>query len=259
VCTVLRIDAAAGSHVGCVRHKNEDSFAAVPELGLFVVADGMGGHAGGEVASRLAVDTLRAWFAEGDDPDETWPRADSSWDRHEMRLLVGIRRANEAVYNAARRDCELRDMGTTLVAALIRDGRVYLAHVGDSRIYRVRGGAIERLTRDHTVGETATRQGISMGEIDHRIAEMLDRSIGTAPRVEVEMRSENMEPGDVLLLCTDGLWAPVSEEEIAATLAWPSRPEVIVAGLIGRALEHGGPDNVTCVVVRAAGQPERLR
>jgi serine/threonine protein phosphatase PrpC len=250
VCTALRIEAAAGTHVGCIRPKNEDSFAAVPELGLFMVADGIGGHAGGEIASRLAMDTLRAWFAEGDDPDETWPRADASWDRDEMRLLVGIRRANEAVYNAARRDRELRDMGTTIVAALIHDARAYLAHVGDSRIYRLRGGTMERLTRDHTVGEDAMRQGVIIEELDDRIADMLTRSIGTEPRVEVEMRVDILEPGDVLLLRSDGLWAPVPEEEIATTLAWPSRPEVIVAGLIGRALERGGPDNVTCVVVR---------
>jgi serine/threonine protein phosphatase PrpC len=167
-----------------------------------------------------------------------------------MRLAVGVRRANEAVHQAARRDRELRDMGTTLVAALIRDGRAYLAHVGDSRAYRLRGGALERLTCDHTMREAARRSGVAIDSIDDSIADMLERSIGTEPRVDVETRVEALAAGDVLLLCTDGLWAPVPEEHIAATLAWPCRPDVIVAGLIGCALERGGPDNVTCVVVR---------
>jgi serine/threonine protein phosphatase PrpC len=239
-----------------MRPNNEDSFAVLPEIGLFLVADGIGGHAGGEVASRMAVDTVRDWFAEGDDPDETWPRADATWDRNEMRLVVGVRRANEAVHQAARRDYELRDMGTTLVAALIRDGRAYLAHVGDSRIYRLRGGAIERLTCDHTMREAARRQGIAIDTVHDSIADMLERSIGTEPRVDVETRVEALAAGDVLLLCTDGLWAVVPDEDIAATLEWHCRPEVIVAGLIGRALERGGPDNVTCVVVTFARRRE---
>jgi serine/threonine protein phosphatase PrpC len=250
VCPTLRIEAAAGSHVGCTRPNNEDSFAVLPDIGLFVVADGIGGHAGGEVASRIAVDTLRAWFEEDDGPEATWPCAGAAWDRNEMRLVVGVRRANEAVYNAARRDRELRDMGTTLVAALIRDGRAYLAHVGDSRAYRLRGGAMDRLTCDHTIREAARRQGVVLDSIDDSIADMLERSIGTEPRVDVETRVEALAPGDVLLLCTDGLWAPVPEEHIAATLAWHCRPDMIVAGLIRRALERGGPDNATCVVVR---------
>jgi serine/threonine protein phosphatase PrpC len=244
------MEAAAGTHTGCVRPNNEDSFVAVPKIGLFVVADGIGGHTGGEIASRLAVDTLRAWFEEDDDSDETWPPTDASWDRHEMRLVVGIRRANEAVHEAAGRDRELRDMGTTLVAALMRDRRAYLAHVGDSRVYRLRGGAIERLTCDHTIREAARRQGVAIESVDNSIADMLERSIGTEPRVDVETRVEALSAGDVLLLCTDGLWAPVLEEHIAAALGWPSRPEAIVAGLIGRALERGAPDNVTCIVIR---------
>jgi serine/threonine protein phosphatase PrpC len=167
-----------------------------------------------------------------------------------MRLAVGLRRANEAVHQAARRERELRDMGTTLAAALIREDRAYLAHVGDSRVYRLRGGALERLTCDHTMREAARRQGIAIDTVHDSIADMLERSIGTEPRVDVETRVEPLAAGDVLLLCTDGLWAPVPEEHIAATLAWPCGPDVIVAGLIGHALERGGPDNVTCVVVR---------
>lgn len=252
VGATLRIEVAAGSHVGHVRRKNDDSFAALPELGLFMVADGIGGRPGGEVASRMVVEAVRAYL-EQDDPEETWPYAsDRSKDREEVQLVQALRGANNAIFEAAVRTPGLRGMGTTCSCALIRGDRAYLAHVGDSRIYRLRGERLERLTDDHSVLAEARRQGARVDDdADARLAGVLLRSVGTDRRVDVDTRVERVQAGDVLLLCSDGLWEPVREDALQATLSWSSRPEVIVEGLIGRALERGAPDNVTCVVVRA--------
>jgi len=227
---MLHIDAAAGTHVGCIRTNNEDSFASLPELGLFMVADGIGGRPGGEVASRMAVEAVRAYYQQ-EDPEQTWPYGfDRSQDRDEAALVQALRRANAAIFEKAVRESTLRGMGTTFAGALVRGGRVYLAHVGDSRIYRFRKGASAR---------------------------MILRAVGTSRRVDVETRSESVRPGDTLLVCSDGLWEAVPDDAIAATLTWPGRAEVIVSGLIGRALERRARDNVTCVVVRfgEAGAP----
>lgn len=250
MCSAICIDVAADTHVGLVRPNNEDSFAAVPELGLFMVADGMGGRPGGEVASRLAIDTVRACF-EQDDPERTWPYArDLTKDRAEVLFAEAVRRANTAVFQKGVLTPTLRGMGTTFAGALVRGPRLYLAHVGDSRVYRFRRGELERLTCDHSVAGDAQRLGVILDDIDPRIAGRLERAVGTHARVDVETRVEFIEPGDTLLLCSDGLWQPVHESVISVMLAWCSRPSAIVAGLIGYALERGGPDNVTCVVVR---------
>ena len=248
-----RLEAAGGSHVGCVRKRNEDSYAVLPELGLLMVADGIGGRPGGEVASRMVVDAVRACFEE-DDPDETWPWAfDGTKDRDEARLVLSLRRANREILAAGRR-AGMGGMGTTFAGVLVAAGGAYIAHAGDSRVYRLRGERLEALTRDHTVLEELLRQGSpsleALGGIDEAIACRITRALGTEPSVDVETRVEAVEAGDVLLVCSDGLWGPVPADEIATTLAWSVSPQGIVAGLMGRALEHGGSDNVTCVVVR---------
>jgi serine/threonine protein phosphatase PrpC len=188
----------------------------------------------------------------------TWPYGfDRSQDRNEAALVQALRRANAAIFENAVRESTLRGMGTTFAGALVRGGRAYLAHVGDSRIYRFRKGAIERLTRDHSVIEAARRPGVILDDLDNPSARMILRAVGTSRRVDVETRSESVRPGDTLLVCSDGLWEAVPDDAIAATLTWPGRAEVIVSGLIGRALERRARDNVTCVVVRfgEAGAP----
>ncbi|MCC6552681.1 MAG: serine/threonine-protein phosphatase [Polyangiaceae bacterium] len=254
VASPLRIEAAGGSHVGEVRANNEDSFAVLPEIGLFMVADGIGGQAAGEIASRMAVDIVRSCIEE-DDPDETWPyERNMEADRDEARLVWSLRRANREIEAEGRRIAGKRGRGSTFAGALVSGERVDLAHVGDSRIYRLRRGRLAALTRDHTVLEELLRQqaGADPGACDlaPEIACRLTRALGIDRAVDVETRVEAAEAGDVLLLCSDGLWGPVDEDEIAATLAWSASIPAVVAGLIGRALEHGGPDNVTCVVVR---------
>ena len=251
-----RLEAAGGSHVGCVRKRNEDSYAVVPELGLLMVADGIGGRPGGEVASRMAIEIVRGCVEE-DDPDETWPWAfDGTKDRNEARLVLSLRRANREILVAGRRG-GMGGMGTTFAGVLVAAGKAYVAHAGDSRVYRLRGERLETLTRDHTVLEELLRQSSvdagDVAELEPGIACRLTRALGTEPSVDVETRVEAVEAGDVLLVCSDGLWGSVPADDIAATLAWSARPQGIVAGLIGRALEQGGPDNVTCVVGRFGG------
>jgi serine/threonine protein phosphatase PrpC len=253
--SALRLEAAAGSHVGCVRGKNEDSYATLPEVGAFVVADGMGGKPGGEIASRMAVDLVRGCL-DRDDPEETWPcgLSGKATDRDEARLILGVRAANRAIFELGRRELSLRGMGTTFAGMLVSGDGATLAHVGDSRIYRFRHGKLEQLTRDHTVIEMARHLRVELDASEDLIPDALVRAVGTERTVDVETRRERIERGDTFLLCSDGLWGPVPKEDIAATLAWRSRPEAIVARLIGRAIERGGPDNVTCVVVRFGGE-----
>jgi serine/threonine protein phosphatase PrpC len=254
--SAVRLEAAGGSHVGCVRRRNEDCFAAVPELGLFVVADGIGGKPGGEIASGMAVEVVRACIEE-DDPEETRPCGHGRvGDRDEQRFIFGLRKANRAIFTAGR-VVERRGMGTTFAGVLVSGGGAYIAHVGDSRVYRYRCGRLERLTRDHTVLEDLLRDGgariESLDPLDEEIACRITRALGTDPTVDVEMRVEAVELGDTFLLCTDGLWAPVPDGEIADILGWSCSLAGKIAGLIARALEQGGPDNVTCVVAQVEG------
>jgi serine/threonine protein phosphatase PrpC len=253
----LHIEAVADSHVGCVRVRNEDSFASLPELGLFMVADGLGGRPAGDVASRMVVEIVCKCF-EHIDPDDTWPYGLSgrSGERDEARLVLSIQKANREIFERSRNVLAGRGMGTTFAGVLVSGENAILAHVGDSRVYRFRGGELEQLTRDHSVSEMVRQHGFTLDAFDGAPPGAIVRAVGTDSTVEVETACTGIEGGDLFLLCSDGLWGPVPEDEIAATLASTSRPEVMLAGLIERAHEHGGPDNVTCVLVRF-GEPRR--
>src|SRR5262249_25701940 len=155
---------------------------------------------------------------EEDDPDDTWPyAAGRATDRDEARLAWSLRRANREIFAAGRRDVEKRGMGTTFAGVLVGAAGAYIAHVGDSRVYRYRGRRLERLTRDHTVLEDLLREGSpsveELGGLDEEIAYRITRALGTDPAVDVATRVEAIQPGDTLLLCTDGLWGPVPDEE----------------------------------------------
>lgn len=244
-----------------VRESNEDSFAILESRGLFLVADGMGGRAAGEVASRMAIETVRDFF---DDPDSTWPVAvgigpttmrasESRYVDQGLPLLVaGIQLANGRIFAAARRDREKRGMGTTFAAILARDGYVAIAHVGDSRVYRHRAHGLELLTRDHSLVNECIRLGHILPEqaSTFPLQHVITRALGTDEAVEVETRIDTIENGDIMLLCSDGLSGAVSSPEMTAILEDQLDLGEMTARLIKRANENGGPDNVTCIVVR---------
>ncbi|AUX26794.1 protein phosphatase [Sorangium cellulosum] len=265
----LVVEAAGITHPGMVRDTNEDSYAILESRGLFLVADGMGGRAAGEVASRMAIETVRDFF---NDPESTWPiavgvgpptlrGAEARYVDQGLPLLVaGIQLANGRIFSAARRDREKRGMGTTFAAALARDGFVAIAHVGDSRVYRLRDHRLELLTRDHSLVNECIRLGHLLPEqaSSFPLQHVITRALGTDEAVEVETRIDAIESGDILLLCSDGLSGVVSAQDIASILETHPDLGEMTSRLVKRANENGGPDNVTCVVVRwraASGAP----
>ncbi|WP_437741696.1 protein phosphatase 2C domain-containing protein [Sorangium sp. So ce1504] len=258
----LAIEAAAQSDVGRRRSHNEDSFAALPYLGLFMVADGLGGNAAGEVASRMAIEVVRNCFEEDGDLEKTWPRGTtttgtstpSDWD--EVRLVLSVRRANRAIYEASQQQEAMRGMATTFAGVLLAPGMAYIAHVGDSRVYRMRGGTLERLTRDHTLLEELLGDGDGAREAVEALSDRASAvtcALGADESVDIESRVEATAPGDVFLVCSDGLWGPVPERRIAGILEAHRDLSLAAELLIHLANEHGGPDNVTCVLARLGG------
>lgn len=250
------------------RQENEDSFLALTaqELGgqadgLLIVADGMGGRASGQVASRIAVDAVRDAFT---------ARVDGADDLSAV-LAESLRAANTAVYRESTSKPELQGMGTTCVAAAMRDGRAYFAHLGDSRIYLLRDGGIRRLTEDHSFVAEKIRSGEITEEQARRsrFRNIITRAIGLEASAQPSVGSLELESGDVLLLCSDGLSGPVSDSQIADILCSSSDPDEACACLVSTALKNGGSDNVTVVVAaygmrsasvrRAEPKPERTK
>jgi PPM family protein phosphatase len=256
VCPMLAIEAAADSHVGRRRTHNEDSFAALPHLGLFVVADGLGGRTAGEVASSMAIQVVKSCF-EDEDLEDTWPYGMSApRDRDEVRLIMSLRRANRSIYEAAKRDAGTRGMATTVAGVLLAPGAAYIAHVGDSRVYRFRQGKLEQMTRDHTLLEQLLQEGDCSPDALAALSEhasAVTRALGCDETVEVETRIEPTEPGDLFLVCSDGLWGPVPEGRVAGILGAHRDLRLAASLLIDCANENGGPDNVTCVLARLRG------
>jgi len=250
----FRIEVAGETNVGRKRNHNEDNFVILSEFGLFVVADGMGGHASGEVASQMALDSLREFFgATQNDPERTWPyKMDRTKGYDENRLINGIKLANLRIYETGQRESKKRNMGTTLVSAFAASEGVYIAHVGDSRVYRFRDGVLTQLTEDHSLlNDYIKMKRLTEEEIanfPHK--NVIVRALGMKDTVKVDTRFEVPQVGDTLLLCSDGLSGPVSDAEIAEILGKHSDIKVAAAKLIERANENGGPDNITSVLVK---------
>ena len=241
----MRLSSFAGTDVGLARSGNEDSH--LRGRTVFAVADGLGGHQGGEVASAMAVEPLAALdgraFADADEAAEA--------------LTAAIRAANQAILQRGRSDPELWGMGTTVTAAAVAHDRVLqLAHVGDSRAYLLRKGApLRQLTTDHTVVAEAVERGLLTRQqaAIHPQRGVVTRAVGLDPDVLVDLPEPlELEPGDQVLLCSDGLTEVVDDDQIAAVLADQADGDDACATLIAAANRAGGPDNVTVVLLRVA-------
>jgi serine/threonine protein phosphatase PrpC len=258
----MKLQAWGGSNIGLVRKSNQDSIGCFPDLRLFVVADGMGGRSEGEVASRLAVDTLRESLARVEG-GWSWRRLLSignSGGGHtpiegvELQTAIGL--ANERIFAAGQRqtsaDSSQRgSMGTTVVALLCDTAarRAHWAHVGDSRLYRTRDGAVELLTADHTLpGEPYWEAGTVPTDLPH--TNRLVRALGIGPDVEVAVGSDALQPGDLFLLCSDGVSGMVAPEDLRAQLMSVAALDTAGDALIARALDGGGRDNASALLVR---------
>lgn len=235
--------------MGRQRAHNEDRFILLPEFNVFVVADGMGGHAAGEVAAALAVNAIED-FVEA--LGTTWPRDTLGKPTDALaRLVAAVHHANKRIYETAANDRSQRGMGTTVVAVLLRENTVCLAHVGDSRIHRFRNGEVEQLTEDHTVCNEWIREGMDRAAAERLpTGRALSRAVGTRPTVAVSARAETLLPGDVLLLTSDGVHRVVSTGEIASVLTELGDLTAGLDRLITRANDKGGPDNITALLVR---------
>jgi PPM family protein phosphatase len=238
----MLLSAAARTDVGLRRSANEDCFALAPELGLFLVADGMGGHTAGQVASELAVEGTVKALRKVAEAEATLTE----------KLRYCVASANRDIYETSQAKPELAGMGTTLVAVLAGSGRIALAHVGDSRAYLIRGGRIRRLTDDHSlVAELVRRREISeRAARGHPHRHVLTRALGVRRNVHPDLAELTPATGDVVVLCSDGLTTHLLDEEIAAIAGGDSKLEVMCAALVDLANARGGEDNITVALVR---------
>ncbi len=241
------LELAGLTDTGRKRTGNEDAFALLPEANLALLADGMGGHARGELASALAVSTATRQLL------DTLPAADTTAPG--VRLESAVAAANQAILDAAAADASAEGMGTTLLAALFAGRRMYAAHVGDSRLYRLRSERLEQLTHDQTVGELLASQSgrWSRGQRAGPFSNVLTQAVGAAQAVQPEMIDVDCAPGDLFLLCSDGLHAMVDDETIRLTLQnFDANLGASTRELIRLANEYGGLDNITVVLARPA-------
>jgi len=246
------------TNVGMKRTHNEDNFSIIPDENLVIVADGMGGHASGEVASKMAVGALREFFeATAEGPGATWPyKMDKARSYEENRLVTGVKLANLRIFESAQREPCLRGMGTTIVVAVaVREGLI-IGHVGDSRVYRIRDGKIDQMTEDHSLlNDYLKMRKLTEEEIanfPHK--NVIVRALGMKEVVKVDARVEQPHAGDIFLLCSDGLSGPVTDPDLLRIVEENKGDlKTACSRLIARANENGGPDNISAVLVRWIG------
>lgn len=251
----VRIRSAGLTDIGRKRTINEDSFGIVEDEGLFLVADGMGGHNSGEIASKIAVETIVNFFkATSLDRDITWPyKLNKRLDEAENRVQCAIRLANSRIHETARRNKLYKGMGTTIVAVYVESDEARVAHVGDSRVYRLRGGELTQITEDHSLLNLTLKMRPMTPEEIERFPQknVIMRALGVREDVEVEIQRVPVVPGDRLMLCSDGLSGLVGPAELAALLAERRDPADVCRRLVDAANERGGNDNISVVLLEA--------
>ncbi len=249
------IEAFGRTDVGRRRKINEDSFLVSPEMSLYAVCDGMGGHNAGEVASRMATETISAFIERSAVEKEiTWPWGlDASLSFDANRVKTAIRLANARVFQAADNREELTGMGTTVVTALISGDVMTVGSAGDSRCYLVRGGELKQLTRDDSWVSAALGEGIlNSDDVEHHpLRNVITKAVGARDAIDLDVLVHDLQPGDLVMLCSDGLHGMVSDQEIGRILQSSlDSLEEVSARLIEAANEAGGRDNVTVVLLR---------
>jgi protein phosphatase len=249
----MEVKAYGLTHVGRQRQHNEDAWLVSDDSRLFLVADGMGGHAAGEIASRIAVDSVSEFILHTKEDDGTWPHSyDEQFSRSTNRLMAALRLANTRVVEAMRKDVRLRGMGTTIVAGLAEEGTVSVAHVGDSRAYLVRDERLSRLTNDHSwVFEQVQAGMITEAEAEkHPLRNVITRALGGALQVVPDAKEVEARSGDIYLLCSDGLTGMVPEEDILRIVLENRKDlEKACQQLVDLANANGGSDNVTTILL----------
>ena len=237
----MEIRVSGNTHIGMMRGGNEDAYGVYPELSLYIVADGLGGHAGGEVASRMAVEIVKEEMASVSDIAD----AKSS-------IVEAIKTADSGILRKAKNEHSLYGMGTTIVVLKIEGYKATVAHVGDSRAYLIRDNAIIQFTRDHTVVEEYVRMGMLTAKdmAYHPSRHALSRALGSADDVDVDVSDVQLKIDDTMILCTDGLTNMLPDREILSTVC-ESRPssEKITERLISLANRNGGVDNITVITI----------
>ena len=250
----MRVSSAAATDTGLRRSTNEDCFSVREELRLFVVADGMGGHAAGEIASQAVVEGIVAFVeaTQAMSPDQTWPIPfDPEQSVNANRLRAGFQMGNRRLAAQIASSSELRGMATTAVAVLIDGGTGTLAHVGDSRVYRLRDGQLDRLTRDHSWVEEQIRVG-ALSEAAarrHPWRNIVTRALSGSEDLDVDIQEVALRSGDRLLLCSDGVFTVLDDDQIGELLRRETDLHSLCHALIQGANDGGGPDNVTAVVL----------
>ena len=250
----MRITTGGVTDMGRVRTNNEDCYKIVEPLHLFVLSDGMGGEAHGEIASAMAVETVvnHCLDIESNPAARVIGRVDPNWSDRTRRLSTAVHLANKNIFKSAEEDPDRHGMGATLTAAWIDGAKLSIAHVGDSRAYLLRSGSLLQLTRDHSLVAEQVRRGIlTAAEADEsEMQSVLLRALGAQAEIEVDAEEHTLFPRDVLLLCSDGLTRMVTEPEIAGMLQAETDPTRASEKLVALANERGGPDNISVVAVR---------
>jgi len=251
----VKVDYKGVTDVGRKREANEDCFATIPEDQLFVVADGMGGHAAGEVAARLAVTAIADFIASTRrDAEITWPfEYDTALSLESNRLKTAIRFANQKILDTILHKKDFEGMGTTLVGVMLGNGRACVGHVGDSRAYLIRGKDIVQLTSDHSWVNEQVKLGFLTPDdaSRHPFRNVVTRALGSKEDVLVDVVERDVQPGDVLVLCSDGLNTMLDDAEIVATVAQnTANVEAAAEALVAKANQKGGEDNVTVILIK---------